>query len=653
MMPAMRAAWLTIVAAALAIGVAHAAPKPAAPPPPPAPGGHQLTAADLEAFLDGFMPYARRRGDVAGTVVTVVKDGQVLFEKGYGFADVKAQKPVDPATTLFRPGSVSKLFTWTAVMQQVEAGKIDLDADINKYLDFQIPPAFGKPITMRDLMTHTPGFEEAIKNLMYEGSRKPRPLGAALKAWVPTRIFPPGDVAAYSNYGASLAGYIVERVSGERFESYIQDHIFTPLGMTHATFEQPLPKTLAGDMSKGYRLGSGEPHGFEVIEMSPAGALSASGDAMTKFMLAYLNGGELDGKRILSAKSIEAMFANQHQIMPELPGMGLGFFRMDANGHAVTGHGGDTQYFHSELFLIPDAHAGVFFSQNSAGRDGGLLRGPLQEAFMDRYFPAPPAAELPAAKTAKADAARIAGRYLVSRRSDSNFLRIGALFSQFDVSADKDGIVHADGLKDLDGNPIAWREVGPLRWQQVHGSHVLLAREKHGEIKEIATDMVPAIITITRAPLWRNANWSVPVLIVTLLFLVITVVMWPGKALLRWNYGRSFPLSGREAMLYRATRMVALIDLAVLCGWLAFLSLGSLDLSYFSTKGDPAIWSLYALGAAGVVGTIFPVLAFFEGLGSRDQSIWAKFVNFLVMLTCLSVAWFAVTGKLVGWTVNY
>src|ERR1700689_5091780 len=131
----------------------------------PAPTPHALTAEDFAAFADGLIPYAMERGDVAGIEVVVVKDGQVLFEKGYGFADVKRRKPVDPRTTLFRPGSISKLFTWTSVMQLAAAHKLDLDADINTYLDFKIPPAFGKPITLRNLMTPTPGFEEAIHNL--------------------------------------------------------------------------------------------------------------------------------------------------------------------------------------------------------------------------------------------------------------------------------------------------------------------------------------------------------------------------------------------------------------------------------------------------------------------------------------------------------
>src|SRR5688572_14054477 len=152
---------------------------------PSAPAGPQLTRADLEAWLDGFMPFAIERGDIPGAVVVVVKDGQVLLQKGYGYADVRKKEPVDPERTLFRPGSVSKLFTWTAVMQQVEQGKLDLDADVNQYIDFKIPPYNGKPVTLRNIMTHTTGMEEVIRGLIANDEKEILPLESTLKHWVP------------------------------------------------------------------------------------------------------------------------------------------------------------------------------------------------------------------------------------------------------------------------------------------------------------------------------------------------------------------------------------------------------------------------------------------------------------------------------------
>src|SRR5687767_7608800 len=188
-----------------------------------------LTQADVDAWLDGLVPRAIRAGDIAGGVVVIVKDGEILTERGFGYADVAARIPVDPRTTVFRPGSISKVFTWTAVMQLVEQGKLDLDADINRYLDVAIPAHDGKPMTMRHVMTHTTGFEEKLKDIV--GARSAPSLESYVKEWIPERIFPPGVVPAYSNYASALAGYVVQRVSGEPFDDYMDRHVLGPLGM--------------------------------------------------------------------------------------------------------------------------------------------------------------------------------------------------------------------------------------------------------------------------------------------------------------------------------------------------------------------------------------------------------------------------------------
>ncbi|MGI8495981.1 MAG: serine hydrolase domain-containing protein [Gemmatimonadaceae bacterium] len=264
-------------------------------PPKPEPGAAVLSAQDVDAWLDGYMPYALKTGDLAGAVVAVVKDGQILTTRGYGYSDVAKRTPADPKLTLFRPGSVSKLFTWTAVMQQVELGKVDLDADVNRYLDFKIPPRDGKPVTMRQLMQHVAGFEEQAKDIMSSDPKKTPAFDVLLKRWTPHRIFEPGTTPAYSNYGASLAGYVVQRVSGEPFDRYVEKHIFAPLGMTHSTFRQPLPAELAPFMSKGYGVASKPPKGFEIVGPAPAGALSSSGEDMARFMIAHLQNGAYQG----------------------------------------------------------------------------------------------------------------------------------------------------------------------------------------------------------------------------------------------------------------------------------------------------------------------------------------------------------------------
>src|SRR5712691_7421721 len=258
--------------------------KPAAKTP-------ELTTTDLESFLDGFMPLQLGHADIAGAVVAVVKGGKLFFAKGYGYSDYEKKIPVSPENTLFRPGSISKLFTWTSVMQLVEQGKLDLDRDVNTYIDFKVPATFGKPTTLRDIVTHRPGLEETIKDLFVGSEKDMRPIAQYLPAHLPKQIYPPGTIPAYSNYATTLAAYVVQRVSGEQFDDYVEAHVLKPLGMVNATFRQPLPDALKPLMSNGYRLASGDAKTFEFVQVAPAGSLSASAESMTHFMIAHLQNG--------------------------------------------------------------------------------------------------------------------------------------------------------------------------------------------------------------------------------------------------------------------------------------------------------------------------------------------------------------------------
>src|SRR5436305_4104866 len=389
------------LANAIAIGVTSAqgpAPSPlmSAPSPPPAEvpvimsqpsPPPQLTKADFETFLDALIPSQLRNRNIAGAVVSVVKDGQALFQKGYGYADVEEKKPVLPDQTLFRPGSVSKLFTATAVMQLVEQGKVDLNSDVNDYLDFAIPKTYPEPVTLRQLLTHTGGFEETLKNLFVAHESDIKPLRTYLMNEMPARIFPPGKVPSYSNYGFTLAGYIVERASGEKFERYVDNHILKPLRMTNSTFDQPLPPQLAPQMSKGYLNASKKPRHFAFVQAAPAGALSTTAADMTRFMLAFLQDGSVDGVAILKPETVRQMETRQFELHPMINGLGITFMEYCMNPVRVIAHGGDTVYFHSDMVLVPDQHIGYFISYNSLGKSVGGGRGEVLRTFMNRYFP--------------------------------------------------------------------------------------------------------------------------------------------------------------------------------------------------------------------------------------------------------------------------
>ena len=316
-------------------------------------------AADLEAFLDGLMAAHMPSQKIPAATVSVVKDGQLFFAKGYGFADREKKTLVVADRTLFRPGSISKLFTWTAVMQLVERGQIDLDTDVNTYLkSFQIPATYPEPITMTHLLTHTAGFEDgALGYLILKDEKGVRPLAEALEAHIPDRVRPPGTWSSYSNFGTALAGLIVEEISGLPFAEYIGKNILEPLSMNHSTFHEPLPEALAPDMAVGYRWKNGlyEPGFFEYVSnFAPAGALSSTATDMANFMIAHLQLGRFGDGRILEEATARQMHSRLFTADPRLPGMAHGFYESNIHGQHVIGHGGDTSFFHSDLALFTE-----------------------------------------------------------------------------------------------------------------------------------------------------------------------------------------------------------------------------------------------------------------------------------------------------------
>ena len=638
----------------LAAALASAA---AAQPQPPAPqtAAPALTAEDLGPWLDGFMPYALRQGDIAGAVVVVVKDGQVLFEKGYGYADVATRRPVDPETTLFRAASVSKLFTWTAVMQLVQAGKLDLDADVNRYLDFTIPPRNGKPVTLRELMTHTAGFEDRDKDMGGYSSAALIPLDTFERDHLPARIFPPGELPAYSNYGAGLAGLIVQRVSGEPFETYVERHIFAPLGMTHASFRQPLPQQLNADMSSGYERGSGRAGRFADMNPAPAGGLSVSGGDIARFMIAHLNDGGYGSAQILTPASARQMHATAFRIMPQMPGMSLGFFEAERNGRRALGHGGDLDNFHSDLELLPDDHIGLFIALNSdgVGPADQAIRSQLFHDFVDRYFPAP-IAEPPRWTTSAADARLVAGPYELSRRGQTTLLALQRLIIQATVKADAKGDLTIPILDNLTGGPPrTWREIGPMLWQEVGGKSRLAAVVKDGKVTAFTTDDFPAITVLQPAPLGLRLSWLGPALAAAVAVLALTVALWPIAALVRRRYRAAFPLSGRAAVLYRMVRLTALVDLAFLGLWVMTLASIANNPASANAGLDPWLRTLQVLGLVGVLGGGVAAVNLVLVLADTKRGWWARLSNLAIVLAMGVVTWLAFAINAFSPSLNY
>jgi CubicO group peptidase (beta-lactamase class C family) len=600
------------VALVTALVQAPARADSATPAPAPA-----LTSSDVEAWLDGFMPYALQQGDIAGAVVAVVKDGAILTQRGYGYADVAARKPMDPAQTLIRPGSVSKLFTWTAVMQLVEQGKLDLDADVNGYLDFQIPARHGKPVTLRNILTHTAGFEEQLKGIIgVEADGAPQ-LEGLLKRWTPERIFAPGEVPAYSNYATALAGYIVQRVSGMPFDDYIEAYLFAPLQMQRSTFRQPLPEAFRPHMSKGYVAASLSERPFEIVGPAPAGSLSATAADMANFMIAHLQQGRFGDRQILEPETAQLMHGTALTIMPRVNRMLLGFYETNYNGRRAIAHGGDTQWFHSDLHLFIDDGVGIFLSLNSAGAEGATapLRSALYEQFADRYLPplnsGPPEAKVDS-QTALEHARLIAGRYTNSRRAESSFLSVLNLVSDVVVTDNGDGTIGVSMVRSSSGVPLRWREIEPFVWQQEYGKKLLAAQVVDGRIAQFSFEDISPFMTFLPAAPWKAAVWLLPAFVVALLALCMTSVAWPVSALTRRHYGRQYPLQGPDASAHGWVRIAAVATVVTWVAWAVTVSSMMSNLALLSSKLDPWVWVL----------RLVAVLVFIGGAAAGSWNAW-------------------------------
>jgi len=627
------------------------APRPMVSAPKPEASPHEVTANDIEAFLDGIVPLQLAREDIAGAVIVVVRNGNVLFSKGYGYADVEKKVPVSPEATLFRPGSISKTFTWTAVMQLVERGKLDLDHDINDYLDFQVPHTFGRPVTLRNLMTHTSGFEEVIKDLMLEKPEDLPSLHAFVIAHQPNQIYAPGTIPAYSNYGADLAGYIVERVSGVPFEQYIQENIFRPLGITRATFMQPLPDPLKPLMSNGYELASQEAKAFELAppKVAPDGSLSITGEAMARFMIAHLQNGRYGEAHILQPQTAETMHARQFAPDPSVNGMALGFYEENRNGLRIIGHGGDLNYFHSDMHLIPGEGLGFFVSYNSLGKTEMDVRVALWEAFLDRYFPTGQEKAQPATPS---EVDLISGKYLSSRRAETTILRsLWWVLTEASVSQNGDGTIEVDSMKDVSGQPKRWRPLGNGQFRELRGQQLLVfKRDPSGRFAMITDD--PIEIS-QRVPWNENKTVLASALVFAVLIFAGTLILWPVAALVRRHYKRQLNLTPAQLRLRLLVKLSCAAELLALASFAATLAYGFSNLPFFSAGHDwwfRCVQLLFVIGCAGAFIAAYSSYALWTGAAKK---IWVTAYTASLLLASFVFVWFTLASRVVQFSLKY
>lgn len=540
-----------------------------------------LTAQTVAAYFDTTLPQQLADEHLVGATVAVVKDGELLFAKGYGYADREKQIPVVADQTLFYPGSAGKLFTWTAVMQLVEQGKLDLQADINQYLDFTIPATFPQPITLEHLLTHTSGFEEQLAALQVASQADLQPIGDFLKTALPVRVYAPGTTFAYSNYATVLAGYIVERVAGEPFEQYLADHLLTLLGMTHSSAYQPLPADLMANLSKGYHYHNGqyEAVDFEWIAGAPAAPIHTTATDMAQFMIAHLNHGQAGAARILQEATCDLMHQKHFAHDPRVNGVGYGFMVSQQNGQTIAWHTGGSAHFNTMLALIPSENVGFFISYNTPIAD---LYQPLV-SFVDTFYPAPADTPMPSPSDTAVRIAALSGNYVSSRVAYRSSQKLSTWFAE--------ALVVTPGANNtLQVGARTYAEVEPGLFRQVDGPRQLTYRtNEQGDV----TRLFFGQFAYFKVPWYQTATNQLLMAAVALLMMLTAGIVWAIDRLRRRRWG------GVTAGQWAGSARWAVVALGLLnsglLAWFLVALLGFADNFVFPTQTVTLLTWLWAI----------------------------------------------------------
>ena len=601
----------------------------------PPSGEHQLTTEDVNAWLDGKLPDALKNEDIPGAVVSVVKDGQVVTTRGYGWADTGASggQPVAvaPQKSLFRVASISKIPTSIAAMQLVEQGKVDLDADISAYLDFEIERRFDEPLTLRHLLTHSEGFEEQIS--LTPGTD----LEAYVKTNPPVQVFAPGTTPGYSNYGMALAGYIVQRVSGQPFETYVREHVLEPAGMTSSTYEQPLPKDIADLLGPGY-TSTGEEIPFELMGDFPAGSLTVSTPDFAAFMNAQLS----RSPKLLREETWEQMWSpglGEERLgnRAKAGEMGLGYFEFTRHGRRIVEHSGDIQGWHSKFELYPEEKTGIFISYNGQGNESSSsLREDLAQGFADRYFPGD-AVKASGGKDSVARASQVAGSYVPSRTFWGTFLSAW-------IPALTPTTIEHEGNGKLIVDKAQYVEVEPWVWRQVDGRGAIAAQVEDGKV--VSLSQGPAFTLLPMTPVQQALA---PVFGVCLVLLLVSTVAWPIGALRRRRALRRGQEVGAPVPWWtRVARGGGAVALAAQLTWTLLLVVLVVNSSTI-TDGSftwliPVARCAQVLQALGITAVI-PAAADLV-MSLRRRAGWRRITMSVVLLAALvALAWWAWAGN--------
>lgn len=600
-------------------------------------------------FVDSLMNSLIKKENVKGAVVAIVKDGALFYSNGYGYTDLNNKIPVTAENTLFRAASVSKVVTASVVMQLVMQGRLDLYKDVNTYLkDFKIPEAYGKPITLYNLLTHTAGFDDkyigkSAKTVEGQGTLKD-----FVKNFMPERILPPGEVFIYSNYSSALAAYLVEAVTGVEFAEYASKYFFLPLGMTKSFYRDPVNKqglNFCGVFSN--ENGKMIEYPFDYLKDYPAGQLLTTGNDMAKFIMLHANSAAY--QNVLSLPVIEMMqetrFTHDRRLMSST---GLSFAIDSLNGEKAIMHDGGYLGVSSRLVIFPALKFGFYLATNTPS--GGVLWN-FTTAFLNKYLPYEskrtagyPLKQLPEYNR---DIDKFVGSYRFARYSHYGFEKIGLLsgFMGGDLPLDK----NEDGMLlmyDENGKERRLIQVEPGYFISIDDNYSIKFRlDENGKVTHLFTNGVAAF---EKVPYLETLPVQHNILMVSLLVFILSFF---GSYIRKIYYSEKEEPNTYNDKLYKYIKYVSsafTLHLAGL-GIIFFLLIPGSEMMFGFLYGFPKLMYFVQLfPIAGIALLLFNGIYTAVNFNKFNLKVLDKSALFLFFAVSLTYIWFLWAWNLLG-----
>lgn len=604
----------------------------------------------LEPFLDSLITKLMKEQNIIGSGIAVVKDTGIVISKGYGYADLENKKAFDPEKTLFRTASVCKVVVATTLMMLKEKGLIDFNADINKYLkDFKIKDNFGKPITVANLLTHTPGFDDFYIGKSAPTEKEALPLGEFLKKHMPERIVPPGEVFMYSNMGMALAAFLVEEITGEDYEKFTIENLFLPLHMDKSSYR--VKEKYKDDIYKGYVYlnGKQEEFPFDFINDYPAGQMLTTLNDFSNFMIMQLNKGKFSGRQIVDTSSINEMQSVQFTNNPKLhSAIGYAIFIDEVYGTKLLSHNGGYPGILTRMLIFPELKLAMFVAMNGYNSNFNSI---VTDALMNKFFPykAPqsktkyPFTDLP---DYDKNVDKFVGNYRFTRYSRNEIAEIGVLMGM--VSGELPIWKNDNGMLmmyDLNNKPRRLIQVKPLLFQSVDDDYYIAFRaDKEGNITHLFTD---GVTSLEKTPLVYTISFQQIVFIsITSLFALIVLT-----GFIRTVINKIRKSGSNKSMLFKFTERIASVYLIYLLafGLIMFVFINPLEQMVGFPYGVP--WYFYVLQIFPIIFILWTVWFVYRLLSEMKKGhikrISIIFYS-LFLITCLITAWFFNYWNLVG-----